>query len=728
MASLREAFANEADAQSEFYIEQQTRYQEVEPNRFLPDKMKGNLGPGIVNSALSQFEKYDPYSQTVSNRFSAAGLGEVLQGQSDTTEQEEYCRSFLGQAGLQRLIAEMAGDEKSPIRCGWRYKRSPGGGLPIVSQGALGTINGPLNSKADPLGNGVQWFWNVKKALQRHIDDYFTILPGTPEGLRIALQFNGNAAWCSQTNRYILVDAAGRPAPGYTCGAGSIVRNPSQFPTGAAQSAAASMANANAGALVTCMTPGVSPSLGRDCLLQAIRTQGCSTDGTLYQAIEGARASSTDYSTFLQRQPSYQTYQSKQGANAITRDLFRKDRGTWETAIREIQKIQTASFLASDPTTRVAAKDLCSESGSFDIYDFCSDLTDTAPIDTVEMRCIQKYWQEQNGKPAGFLYPSRKPLKPELGTISTWGAYKQAVDRLKEKTNSTNPVEQREAIMNFLGVTVTTTAMTPTNLMLGGEGWNNLIQSFAFVWIDAKDGGTITMDSSNRVSQIQNKARTWVTNFSWPYAVNEIFKVMPNFSQPMVANRPIYRSSGFPGLEFNGSSTFIEIPNAAAMVVRPAFTLYVVEKRTSGKHTNHFLGGTTTGQLNQNLITGYLGADSLRYTNWMNDMDVRVPTFAGAQEPMRIWNMTFSEFQGRTLYLNGTLMKQDSMTRRLGGWIGAAIGRYATFFYQGIIYEVLIYESLHTTQSRIKVEGYLAHKWGLQDSLPAGHMYKTNPP
>jgi hypothetical protein len=711
MASLREAFENETDAQSEFYREQQTRYQEVEPNRFLPDKMKGNLGPGIVNSALSQFDKYDPYSQTVSNRFSAAGLGDILQGQSDTTDQEEYCRGFLGQAGLQRLMAEIADEQKSPIRCGWRYKRSPGGGLPIVSQGALGTINGPLNAKADPLGNGVEWFWNLRKALKKHVDDYFVILPGTPEGLGVALQFNPNAAWCTQTNRYILVDAAGRPQPGYTCSSSSIVRDPSRFPTNVAPTAAASQANANAQQLVTCMTPGANSFLSRDCLLQAVRTQGCSTDGTLYQAIESSRSTASDYSTFLQRQPSYQTYQSKQGANAITRDLFRRDRGTWEAAIREIAKVQVASASASDPTTRIAARDLCSEAGAFDIYDFCADITDTAPFETVELRCIQKYWQEQNGKPAGLLYPSRKPLNPALGSLPTWGAYKQAINQLKEKTNSTNPIEQRQAIMNFLGVTVSTQAFSPSNLQLTDERTNVSMSASLRLWLDAKDGASISMDSSNRVATWGNKQPNGTS-----------------LSQPMVANRPIYRSSGFPGLEFNGTSSFMEIPNGADMVTRGGYTVYVVERRTSGKATNTFLGGTTVGQLNQNFVAGYLGADAVRFTNWMNDMDVRVPTFAGAQEPIRIWNFTTEQFQGRTLYLNGTLQKRDSVTARLGGWIGAAIGRYANFFYQGVLYEVLLYDTLHTQEARMKIEGYLAHKWGLQDSLPAGHLYKTTPP
>ena len=43
----------------------------------------------------------------------------------------------------------------------------------------------------------------------------------------------------------------------------------------------------------------------------------------------------------------------------------------------------------------------------------------------------------------------------------------------------------------------------------------------------------------------------------------------------------------------------------------------------------------------------------------------------------------------------------------------------------GVFYEVLAYNITLSDADRKKVEGYLATKWGLQSSLPAGHPYKS---
>ena len=46
----------------------------------------------------------------------------------------------------------------------------------------------------------------------------------------------------------------------------------------------------------------------------------------------------------------------------------------------------------------------------------------------------------------------------------------------------------------------------------------------------------------------------------------------------------------------------------------------------------------------------------------------------------------------------------------------------------GYIAEVLVLSGVATTGIHQKIEGYLAHKWGLTGSLPAGHPYKTTAP
>jgi hypothetical protein len=41
---------------------------------------------------------------------------------------------------------------------------------------------------------------------------------------------------------------------------------------------------------------------------------------------------------------------------------------------------------------------------------------------------------------------------------------------------------------------------------------------------------------------------------------------------------------------------------------------------------------------------------------------------------------------------------------------------------------LITHNSSSTVTNRIKIEGYLAHKWGLTSSLPSGHTYETEPP
>ena len=704
MASIREAFTNPDVAQGDFYSAQQIRYREVEPNRFLPDKMKANLGPAITNAALAQFNTYDPYTQKVSNKFSAAGLRGVLQGQANTTDEETFCRGFTGAASLPKLMVDQ--DSSLPIRCGWRYKKSPGGGLPQVSQGALGTVNGPLNPQSDPLGNGVEWIWDLKKAYDRHAKDFRATLPASSTALQAAQTSFPSTAWCSQTNTYISLDAQGKPLPGYTCAATNIVTNPANFPQ-VNQTAASSLASANSQLMTTCMRPGNNPSLSRDCLLLAVKTNGCSTDGALYQAIESAKPNATSFATYLQTQPSFITYQSKQGDNKITADLFNRERGSWDTATREIQKLQRYTQTAQDPSVKIAAQDLCLFSGNFDQYDFCSEISESANIASVDLKCLQSYWQEKNGKPAGLLYPKSKTLKPQLGAIATWGQYRNAIDQLKTKTNSTDGLEQRAAINNFLGVTISNIPFSPLNL-------DNIGQQLALggqpvrLWLDAKDASTLTIDGNNRV-------KTWADKSGRNNTMN----------QNGLINRPIYRQDAFPGLEFDGSQTFMDIPNAAEMVLGN-FTIFVVERRKSGKALNYFMGGTTVAT-NTNLVLGYRGNTVATMAFYNNDVDVSVPSFSNSLEPIRLWAFEKTT-GGRNIYLNGQRIGGDTNLATLMSWNGASLGRLASTYYQGSMYEVIFYNPGLSMERRQKVEGYLAHKWGLSGSLMAGHPYKVNAP
>jgi len=42
--------------------------------------------------------------------------------------------------------------------------------------------------------------------------------------------------------------------------------------------------------------------------------------------------------------------------------------------------------------------------------------------------------------------------------------------------------------------------------------------------------------------------------------------------------------------------------------------------------------------------------------------------------------------------------------------------------------ELIILDYIPSTLEREKFQGYLAHKWGIADKLPADHPYKVNAP
>jgi hypothetical protein len=56
------------------------------------------------------------------------------------------------------------------------------------------------------------------------------------------------------------------------------------------------------------------------------------------------------------------------------------------------------------------------------------------------------------------------------------------------------------------------------------------------------------------------------------------------------------------------------------------------------------------------------------------------------------------------------------------------IGTNSTHYLEGQIAEIVFCPSFLTTAERQRIEGYLAWKWGLQDSLPADHTYKSAAP
>lgn len=91
--------------------------------------------------------------------------------------------------------------------------------------------------------------------------------------------------------------------------------------------------------------------------------------------------------------------------------------------------------------------------------------------------------------------------------------------------------------------------------------------------------------------------------------------------------------------------------------------------------------------------------------------------------------------QDESVYRNGNLLVNGSLdgtaTVNAGTAYAASIGRFGAFngwYFGGNIAEIVVILSAMPIGDRQKVEGYLAHKWGVVSSLPSDHPYKSAAP
>lgn len=227
------------------------------------------------------------------------------------------------------------------------------------------------------------------------------------------------------------------------------------------------------------------------------------------------------------------------------------------------------------------------------------------------------------------------------------------------------------------------------------------------LWLDAADAATITQ-SSGAVSAWRNKG---IDASSWDQATGPA--------------RPTYSATGFdgtrPAITSDGNSDFLQ--GVLAAVAQPLSIFMVL---------SNYLGGVSDANL-------YRGA---------TDPAGPVGYRAGGAA---VWSMfAGAVLSGAGPYTAGAAIREDfyngasSALRRDGGAaeltgnagaVGIPAGAFnimngvtASGRFSGLrLGEMLIVRS-PSTDTRDRITGYLAWKWGLQGNLPAGHPFRNAPP
>ncbi len=203
------------------------------------------------------------------------------------------------------------------------------------------------------------------------------------------------------------------------------------------------------------------------------------------------------------------------------------------------------------------------------------------------------------------------------------------------------------------------------------------------------------------------------------------------------AKRPIFKTSllnGKPGVDFDGTNDHLQI---SSLALNTYITLFVVAKLTTAKpmfiehgaDSNNNDGFYFYGSNNSHYNVRRSGSRNsyLGTSGWFGS--------AAAQAALVVNAIASTPNPMGKVYKDGTVQSDGSSTSTgslSDSSVTATLNIFsrngASVFSDGELHELIIYNAPLSDSDREKVEGYLAHKWGLASSLPTGHPYKASAP
>ena len=231
------------------------------------------------------------------------------------------------------------------------------------------------------------------------------------------------------------------------------------------------------------------------------------------------------------------------------------------------------------------------------------------------------------------------------------------------------------------------------------------------LWLDAADSSTITLNSTT-VSQWNDKSGNG-----------------RNFSQATAGNQPVYSTSALNG------------KNVINFVSTDSLTRAAIPFNDLGNNSLYIVGNRTgrDGQYNvacvfsrastrtRAMLFGYPGSGWGTFTGG----EFKSPT-GSVSSSYKICEIiadqtanTYSFYQDGTSQgsagtINVNTVFNDNLCYIGNDQYGSSLA--------GNIAEVIFCNEKNTDADRQKIEGYLAHKWGLTSSLPNDHPYKNAAP
>jgi hypothetical protein len=348
------------------------------------------------------------------------------------TQQAQACES----ASLDQLLASQTGN--NPVGCGWVYTPpTAGSSVPQLAKGVLGTSQGPLPSADLPTYK--KYYWDLAQAKKQMLLDKCRALKSC--GDTGTQPFGPDCGYCVDLGQGVPIDANGAPlytdTPLSYCSPGSLI-----IPSTVANCPAPPPPGSTPGPQPP-KGPCTADSNGRlsaICLETLLTQGGCSDQGSLAQAL-GSGATPADYMATARTLPSMQLY-AKSANPALNLTTLSQGQLTTAAALQEFQQLAANTKQPATSALGASARDLCLQAGSIQSYNFCQDLplSTLPPFDT-NLQCLQSYFLQAGGTPAGRMYPSTTTLPYYNTNFKTLGDIVSYFKGLKGQATGTVGLE-----------------------------------------------------------------------------------------------------------------------------------------------------------------------------------------------------------------------------------------------------------------------------------------------
>ena len=221
----------------------------------------------------------------------------------------------------------------------------------------------------------------------------------------------------------------------------------------------------------------------------------------------------------------------------------------------------------------------------------------------------------------------------------------------------------------------TMTQSSPVNSMKSLSFWFESSMEDSFDSSELDDGVAIT---------------TWYDKTSVSVTKN-------NATQAISDNKPTFANSinRIHAVAFDGTDDYFNVD--ASFLNGSDYTIFVVDKRTSAKADNYFIGDSTVDTENENLILGYSAEGVVtHYQAGDNSYISSVPVYDGGSNEPKIYVFRHASSSGKTTYINGMLAATSNDTANLSNISTIAIGKA----YAGELGEIIAFDKALGGQDR----------------------------